>query len=786
MADYWGATADPNYGYSPYSGQMRYGSHPASTEPFTSPPGEGNPATVELIKMRIHNMHPERISALADQWQNAWTLMSNVRTYLLRQSTVLHDEHWKSPQARDEFLRRGPGEALAYLDVWMEAAQKNVTALRHLVDVASDARRDIDELVRRYEEELNNAKNVGGGEQFVGWVKGLTVTWEEAEQAEIKENVDETTKKFQLEAQALAHRVGNQYYDYTSTVATGVGPPYRPMDAVLNTPGKPPMPNLPGLPPGAARAAPPPLAPSAPPSAAPPPVPGAAAQLNPGQLVAGPPAPPPVAPPAPAPLPAPPPGIVPPGATTVAPPAPPGLVPTPLPSPPPILPGTTPGAGPGAVPGAVPRQLPPQLPPGAGQNAPPVAPPRGNPGQLGRGSFGDRSAPPPGAGQPPGRTLRRSPGRPGMPGAPGANDLTRRGVNQPGQPGTPPPGRPAPGQPGRGAPGQPGRTAPGQPGRGTPGQPGTAPPAQPGRAAPGQPGRTAPGQPGRAAPGQPGSTAPNPPGRGTPGQPGRGTPGQPGGGQRRVGEPGQPGMPPPGRNAPAPPGRGGREGADEPDSRQPGSPISSDEAFARPPASTAPPVLKNPTGDRNRIRPGSREELRPAAYAGDGDGTRRDGTTPPVLNSPARPGPVAPPPAQRRADAARTRRELVAEHGSEWIGAQEARADAGASVLDAPAPPPTGSRVSRLDEVPKELRSRAATRQPATGRPARPGAVSPELAKRRTKDERAVTEADEESRGIVTDDQAFEVQTPGGGVVTSRRDEPAYEPEQRRVLGGRD
>ena len=197
-------------------------------------------------------------------------------------------------------------------------------------------------------------------------------------------------------------------------------------------------------------------------------------------------------------------------------------------------------------------------------------------------------------------------------------------------------------------------------------------------------------------------------------------------------------------------------------------------------------MLKNPTGDRNRTRPGSREELHPAAYAGDGDGARRDGTAPPVLNSPARPGPAAPPPARRRADAARARREREAAHGSEWIGAQEARADAGDAVLDAPAPPPTGSRVSRLEEVPKELRSRAATRQPATGRTTRPGAVSPELTKRRTEEDQVVTQADEESRGIVTDDQAFEVQTPGGGVVTSRRDEPVYEPEQRRVLGGRD
>jgi hypothetical protein len=63
--------------------------------------------------------------------------------------------------------------------------------------------------------------------------------------------------------------------------------------------------------------------------------------------------------------------------------------------------------------------------------------------------------------------------------------------------------------------------------------------------------------------------------------------------------------------------------------------------------------------------------------------------------------------------------------------------------------------------------------------------VSPELSKRRTSDERREKqEVDDEARGIVTDEQAFEIPTPGGGVVTSKRDEPGYEPEVRHVLGG--
>lgn len=660
MADYWGATADPNYGYSPYSGQLHYTQHEYSTQSFTpAADREGNSLTIEEIEMRINNAHPERIAALADQWQNAWTLMSNVRSYVLQQSNVLYNEHWKSPEARNAFMQKGPGEALAYLDVWMEAANKNITALRHLVHITQDARDDMFQLMKDYRAALEEAKNVDLGGQLSEWFdtsRYLTTRWDEADDYQVEEQVNHVKEDFTRRARELAHTVGDQYFDYTGQLSAGMGPPFRPMNAVLNAPGAPPRPNLPGgLPSVAPSAVPPPPAPvnalnapaPAPPPAVAPPPPG-------------------VAPPVP--VPNQPPGLGNPPPVAPAPPL--GVAPPPLPAPPPGIGNRFSTQPPGGLPSRV-------RPPGAAPGSLPAPAPKApaNPGQLTKNAFNKNPGSlPPGASQPPGRTLRRPDGT----------------------------GR-----------------APGQPGRGLPGQPG------------------------------------------------------------------QPGTSKPGQNAPSPPGRGQR-GAAEHGERQPGAPVGGDEAFARPPASTTPPVLKNPTNDQKRTRPGSREELRPAAYAGDGDGSRRDGTTPPVLNSPARPAPAAPSPGQRRTDAARTRRKQAAEHGSEWIGAQEARADAGASVLDAPAPPPSGSRVSRLEEVPKELRSRAATKESATGRAARPGAVSPELSKRRTDNQPTAAQADEEARGIVTDEQAFEVQTPGGGVVTSKRDEPGYEPEQRRALGGRD
>jgi hypothetical protein len=38
---------------------------------------------------------------------------------------------------------------------------------------------------------------------------------------------------------------------------------------------------------------------------------------------------------------------------------------------------------------------------------------------------------------------------------------------------------------------------------------------------------------------------------------------------------------------------------------------------------------------------------------------------------------------------------------------------------------------------------------------------------------------------VVTDEKAFEVETPGGGVVTSQREEQTYQPEPPKAFGGR-
>ncbi|MFI1988203.1 hypothetical protein [Actinoplanes sp. NPDC020271] len=633
MAGYFDATANPNYGWSPYEQYPSYTNPDLPSTQFTDPAGQSNSLTFEDVQRKIYNMHPEDMDALADQWDNAVTFLENIKYFVLARSTELQ-EQWKSPKAAAEFLKRGPGETLAYLDLWIEAAQINRNTLRHAAHISQSARDEMDKLTEEYRSKLHEASQVGfleGLGAFFTHGNWLPPTPGQAVKEEAHEDIEVVKNDYRTFAQELAHKYGTQYYDTLSYFSQGVGPPIKPMNAVMNNPGMPPMvapPSLGGAPPPPA--APPAIPPTAPPAAPPanPPAPTQPTFNNPPPGLIEPPG----GTPAPVPVAGNQPGL-PPGTPGLLPGLPPGLpvVPGQLP----LAPGALkPGAQPPALPGAGPKA--PSLPPGA------TSP---NPGQLGRGAFNRTPGQPPGLGQPPGRTLRRGGGSPGR----------------------------------------------------------------------------------------------------TPGLPGRGD-------RRRDGE----------------------------SSRRPHLPGDGEETFGRPPGSTMPPVLKNPAGNRDRRRPGSTEELRPDTTAGSGDAFRPDGAAPPVLNRPSTP--ATPPPARRRDETDRERRTTA---WADYFGTEAARSESGTGMLSAPGVPPTGSRVSGLEEIPRGLRSHAANRAHEAAQRGPRDAEAPELAKRRTISNPAPAQqlVDDEST-IVTDEQAFEVQTPGGGVVTSKRDEPVYEPEIRRVLGG--
>jgi hypothetical protein len=124
---------------------------------------------------------------------------------------------------------------------------------------------------------------------------------------------------------------------------------------------------------------------------------------------------------------------------------------------------------------------------------------------------------------------------------------------------------------------------------------------------------------------------------------------------------------------------------------------------------------------------------------------------------------------------------------TEWVGTDAARAEATEPVLDRPDPPLTGHAVSRLEEVPEGLRrTRTESQQPGPAR-SRRGTVPPELAARRGAAETpGSTDAGEaaDDQRVVLDEDAFSVETPGGGVLGKQREDKSYRPEPPPALGG--
>jgi hypothetical protein len=413
VAEYWGARA---YRFSggPSGEGTRYVRADYGDVHFSGPAGEGNETTIEEIYQQVMNQHPEDISVLADQWINAYNLLASIRQQLLDQSTTLYNEHWRSAEARDAFMRVGPGETLAYLDEWMDAASNNVSALRAMVTIAENSREQMRHMWNRYKDAIAAAEDISVGDWFrsarhASWWFG---SWDGSDgtREEAIQQVNDARAQFNREAQGLAERVGDEYMAYFGTISSGHGPLFYEMDAVLNAPGHEPPPRLGNLPtmstaPGAL----PPLAPTVLPVPVAPPASGAPPRLI-GRLA---PAAPPARPggvPAPAGALPPLPGAVPPmpggaaaPASAGAPAAPPGASglgsARELTSPP----------GPGLRDGVIQGRGAPALPPGS------AAHPGGRPGAPAPPGARAPGTPAP----PPGKTIGRTPGAsPGSPTSP--------------------------------------------------------------------------------------------------------------------------------------------------------------------------------------------------------------------------------------------------------------------------------------------------------------------------------------------------------------------------------
>jgi len=409
--DTWGALTDGNYSWFNMDG-FKYPENILNT-------GYG----ISELKPWVMNQQPAHISALADQFVNAQTLLTELSNAIRTQSQKLYNETWTHSAARDEFMKRGPGKVLAYLKAWHDDLGESARQLRLLVEPVQRSQTRMEALYREYEEKVAQAKdpnNMGFGE-FLGtvnpnwhdYINPFSIFDDEGQvQQHLMERVQAVKDHYDRRARELVNDLNGAYSDAFFWMRYGIGPTYSPPNVLMVQPGMD-IPHLPSAPPPGFAGALPPAAPAvAPPalSALPPPAPAMVAP--PAPPVAAPALPPnaPAAPPVPTnvpgvPPPAPPsPGQA--GGPVALPPAAPGLGGAPLP-------GTAPGLGGKFAPGALPSTA--GLPGGAPGLGNGMVPPPGLGGGLAKGVLRKPGTPPVPGGTPAG----------GMVPPPGAGRLGR-------------------------------------------------------------------------------------------------------------------------------------------------------------------------------------------------------------------------------------------------------------------------------------------------------------------------------------------------------------------------
>jgi hypothetical protein len=411
---------------------------------------------ISELKPMVMNQQPAHISALADQFVNAQTLLASLASTIRAHSETLYNETWTHSAARDEFMKRGPGKVLAYLQAWHDDMGQNVRQLRLLVEPIQNSQTRMETLYQEYEEMVAQARdesNIGfweyNGIVNPNWHDHINPTTWFNDDAEVQnfliERVRQVKEDYDRRARELVRDLNGAYDDAFFWMRYGVGEVYEPPNVIMVQPGMD-LPHLPAAPPagfaGNVPSAPPAVAPPAPP-ALPSPVPALAVPPGPPAVAPGLPPNAPAAPPVPTTVP---------GGPPAAPPLP-GQAGGPVALPPPApglggarLPGQAPGLGGKFAPGALPSTA--GLPGGAPGLGNGMMPPPGlgrglsrgvlrNPGAppVPGGTPGGGMLPPPGAGRlgrrraAPGSTLR-SPaamytqtGTPGTPGAPGSGML---------------------------------------------------------------------------------------------------------------------------------------------------------------------------------------------------------------------------------------------------------------------------------------------------------------------------------------------------------------------------
>ena len=247
MAPPWPPGQGPDTGPDPYFEAKVDGKHPnnqlwGNEEPPEWFQGDWQPTneTIEILNLWVMNQKPAHVHALGDMFVRAAQLLRELERNVRAHSTSLFAEHWTVSDARANFMQRGPGRVLAYLNDWATQQAWNIDALYDLVDPIQKSQTEMSALYSRYHSEVKAAGEPSFGDTFAAsWAAGNgdTQAFSRLDQ-ELAKRQDAKREEFHKAAREIVRRLAGAYKDQFTKMRGGVGAPYEPPNVVMSTPGQ--------------------------------------------------------------------------------------------------------------------------------------------------------------------------------------------------------------------------------------------------------------------------------------------------------------------------------------------------------------------------------------------------------------------------------------------------------------------------------------------------------------------------------------------------------------------
>ncbi|GIJ67872.1 hypothetical protein [Virgisporangium ochraceum] len=204
--------------------------------------------TLQILHMWVNNQKPGHVHALGDMFLRAAQLLRELQRNVRAHSMTLFAEHWTKADARANFMSRGPGRVLAYLENWIASQAVTADALYDLVDPIQTAQKAINDLMRRYEPEVNkegepSTMDTVGASLAAGY--GDSQAFARLDE-EMEARKEAKRQEFHAAAREIVRVLAAAYKDEFNQMRDGVGSPYTPPNVIMSTPGEqwPTIPNV--------------------------------------------------------------------------------------------------------------------------------------------------------------------------------------------------------------------------------------------------------------------------------------------------------------------------------------------------------------------------------------------------------------------------------------------------------------------------------------------------------------------------------------------------------------